>query len=424
MSNTDTSWFCSVLFNHIYSDAEGAWRTCCYEQRGLPGCGESTVYNTTPLQHFLSDKMNEYRRMTLNGEVPDVCTKCKRYEDEGIKSYRQIKNKNAHEVSEIVEHFKKTGEFKMIGRFLRIKVKIFGNYCNLTCFMCHPQNSSSRQSEFVKMTKKYDYDFLGKWGQPKSGLPSFETTLKYEEVIKEIESLAPHILDLQILGGEPLMMKNHYDLLDSLIKSGHSKEIGLIYVTNLTKLQHGNRNFLHYIDKFKSNSFAISIDGIDKRGEWIRNGLKFNEFIENLRIMKQSAERIQLAFTASNLSILYATEMYDYFTFEEGIEPVMDENIVTSPRMLDPRHLPDYLKEKLINDFENHAHSHQFKGLIQTLKHPRSDSKHRQGMKYIKTLNDFRKTNVGELFPELKDEIEAAEMDFYNDPEYYLREMG
>ena len=428
MNNIDTKygWFCSTLYRQIYSDIDGNWRPCCYGSKEHSREGEKTIYNTKPLEYFLSDEMNEYRRMTLSGEVPDVCVKCKRYEDQGFKSYRQMENEhpNIDDILGSADHFIKTGKIKFEKRFIYLKLKIFGNYCNLKCFMCHPHNSSSRQTELISMSKKYDYDFLKRWGQPKTKV-SIEKTLQYTEVIEEVIKMSPYIESLEIIGGEPLMMKNHYDLLDRLVETDHAKDIKLKYVTNLTKLKHGNRNFLHYIQKFKDSNFNISIDGIYERGEWLRYGLAFDEFIDNLNSLRDETNNISLAFTASNLSILYATEMYDYFTFEQRMRiKYMDRNIVTEPQMLDPRHLPDNLKQRLINEFENHVHAHKFKGLVELLKNPRDESLFDLGMKYIKTVNDFRKTNVGELFPELKQHIETAEMDFYNDPEHYLREMG
>ena len=429
MSNTLTDdpkygWFCSVLFNMMHSDASGVWRPCCYAKAGVDE--EKTIYDTTPLDYFLSEDMHRYRKMTLAGEVPPICIKCKEYEDRNTLSYRQMKNRH-HSVPALqpmVDKYMETGKLEFEGRFLRLKVKIFGNYCNLKCFMCHPINSSSRQTELMKMAKKYKYDFLGKWENQYRVEKSFETTLQYDEVIKEIESIAQHIHSLEIIGGEPLMMKSHYDLLDRLIESGESKNIDLLYVTNLTKLQHGNRNFLHYVDQFHGSKFVISLDGIEERGSWIRYGLDWNEFLENLDIMIEHGGKFDIAFTASNLSILYAIEMFEYFMFEKGLMPQMDENLVTTPKMLNPCHLPDKIKDKLIREFRAHPYSNEFDGLIETLKQPRNENLYRLGMKYIKTLNEFRGTNVSELFPELKDDIESAELDFYNDPEYYLREMG
>ncbi len=430
MSNTNTKgWFCSLLFNHIYSEATGQWTPCCRSKPQFANITR-TVYDTTPMEWFNSPEMNEYRKMTLNGEVPNVCIRCKNDEDAGITSYRQRSNQKpwTEDVIDIAERFRKTGELTLDKRVLHVKMKVFGNYCNLKCFMCHPKNSSSRQSELIKMSKHYDYDFLRKMEQEKDPSPSIEKTVTFNEIIEETVKIAPYIATLEIIGGEPLMMKSHYDLLDRLIEEDEAKDMELFYVSNITRLQYQGKNFLDYVNKFKQIRLVVSLDGIFEQVEWIRWGLNWDEFIENLNILKQYDNiKLSISFTCSVLSVFQATEMYDYFMFEQKVHTDMDVNIVSSPKWLDPRHLPDDIKDKLIADMESHPRKNEFISIINALKQERDEGLFNIGMKYIRSLKDYRnsnKLNVSELFPEVGKYIDNAELDFENDPEYRMSKMG
>ena len=45
-------------------------------------------------------------------------------------------------------------------------------------------------------------------------------------------------------------MKKHYEMLDALIESGHSKRIRIKYQTNLTKTKAGKHNIFKYVPHF------------------------------------------------------------------------------------------------------------------------------------------------------------------------------
>ena len=79
---------------------------------------------------------------------------------------------------------------------------------------------------------------------------------KTKGVNAQVLELAPYIRSIKIIGGEPLVMKKHYELLEKIIESGHAKHIYLKYQTNLTKTKKGRHNIFTYIPHFKNVSIA------------------------------------------------------------------------------------------------------------------------------------------------------------------------
>jgi hypothetical protein len=393
-------WFCSRLFNHVYSDTNGRWRPCCSANQLNNG---ASIHTHTPMEYFMSDEMNGYREMSLRGEVPPPCIRCKDREDNGVLSPRQTSNKFecAKDLQTIVNNFLETGQLKLQGRVLDLKLRIYGNYCNLKCFMCHPQNSSSRIVELKRMSGQYNYDFLARFGDMPEG-PSVEKTSKFDEMLDEIENIVDHIRSVEIIGGEPFMMNSHYECLNRLIETGQSRHVEILYVSNLTKLKHQQHNFRDYIGFFKRIKVSVSMDGIKDQAEWIRYGLNWEEFLNNLTILRTYDNvDIGLNFTSSLLSIMQVVETYDYFKQTQCIEMQLS-NIVTTPDLLHPKHLPDDIKQSLIDKMENRSDKETFISLVNALKMERSEKSFQLALKYIKFLNDHRKTNIEELFPDLE----------------------
>ena len=69
--------------------------------------------------------------------------------------------------------------------------------------------------------------------------------------VEQIVELAPYIRSIKVIGGEPLIMKKHYEMLDALIETGHAKDIRIKYQTNLTKTAKGKHSIFKYIPKFQ-----------------------------------------------------------------------------------------------------------------------------------------------------------------------------
>lgn len=215
------------------------------------------------------------------------------------------------------------------GEYTEIKLKYidirFSNLCNLKCRGCGPSLSSSWYDDYQKL-----YDFKSE--DPKVRSISNDSP-DFWKIFKNV------VLDAEEIyfgGGEPLITKEHFDLLRYLISIGKT-DVRLSYNTNLTTLTYGNHNLAELWSQFKDVNLGISIDDLGLRGEYFRSGTKWAVLENNLRILKDSYPLIRryVNCTVNLTNIYYLPELYEYLTAEK----VINENGFNINLLLDPNHL-------------------------------------------------------------------------------------
>ena len=104
---------------------------------------------------------------------------------------------------------------------------MYGNYCNLSCVMCQPHNSTTKSNELRD-----------------SGLSQFfhheqtsRTYSQWQETKKDVLDHI-HLIDkFHLTGGEPLLLPKHWELMME-IPDDMAKNISLTYDTNFTSLKY------------------------------------------------------------------------------------------------------------------------------------------------------------------------------------------
>jgi hypothetical protein len=157
-------------------------------------------------------------------------------------------------------------------------------------------------------------------------------------------------------GGEPLMMEEHYLILDELEKRGRF-DVRLIYNTNFTQTRLKTRSVFDYWRKFKSVSVGASLDDYGNRAEYIRKGTHWEEVEENRREMQRVCPSVDF-YVSPTLSIMNAWSLPDFHKYmvEQGFIKAQDLNVNI---LQDPAHYiieiatPEY-KERLRTKYLNH----------------------------------------------------------------------
>ena len=93
----------------------------------------------------MSPEMEDIRDKVLSGEKVEACKTCYKQEEVNPngESYRQRKiAQNRHNLPTYVDK-------------VNLKLRINGSYCNLSCYMCIPYNSSTRRNEMNKIYNKF-----------------------------------------------------------------------------------------------------------------------------------------------------------------------------------------------------------------------------------------------------------------------------
>ena len=100
-----------------------------------------------------------------------------------------------------------------------------------------------------------------------------------------VEENIDYLESVYFAGGEPLIMEEHYKILDLLLK--HNKyDINILYNTNLTQLSYKKYNVVDYWKKFSNITVGASIDLIGKQAGYVRSGTDYDELEENYESIK------------------------------------------------------------------------------------------------------------------------------------------
>ena len=207
--------YCDLPFEQQYVHMSGRVRICCATlENAKDSNGKEFNMDKDSLEQVWNSKyMKEVRKSMKNGKVLDACSKCVQQEERGYGSMR-VDNNKEHNLGLLDEN----GEMLQMPHTMELH---FGNVCNLKCKMCGQDYSNQIGKEILEIGKK-DADFLA-WVKQQSGNVnnwtdniSVEYTWFRDANIKDrlIEYVSRHIKTLTIIGGEPTVIPEFYELLD------------------------------------------------------------------------------------------------------------------------------------------------------------------------------------------------------------------
>jgi radical SAM protein with 4Fe4S-binding SPASM domain len=335
--------FCIYPWVHMHVEPTGQVYPCCgstYNEHSVIG---ST--NHTPLREIWNDKpLRDLRLRMLKNQPSQSCNRCYEQEASGFFSMRNSANKHHGHHIDRAESTKPDGtvdEFQMIYWDVR-----FSNLCNLKCRSCGHRFSSSWFQDQVQIAPGHDKNhkaliFAGK----------YETDL-WEQLIEHID----YVEQIYFAGGEPLMMDEHYRILEELERRGKF-DVRLIYNTNFTQIKLKDRLVFDYWRKFDSVSVGASLDAMGQRGEYIRKGTTWQEVENNRRLMIELCPRVDF-YVSATLSILNAWHVPDFHRdwCDQGlIEPKdLNINILTDPEFYRLDIAPSSYKQEIERKYRTH----------------------------------------------------------------------
>ncbi len=233
-------------------------------------------------EYIESDWLNGLKTSIAEGKVPNGCQMCFDRESRNLKSTRQSFLKYLNFDAEMIENFDPETVFS------RIELRS-SNLCNFKCRMCDASSSSEIQKENQK------YPIIEKFNSV--------TSVKFDEDSTNIEELKWFIDNYPIeqlcfTGGEPMLMKPYYQLMDHILEKGLNEKITLDLFTNCSVY---NPLFIDRMLQFKKVLFTMSIDGVGKTAEYQRHGTKWNVVENNM-----------LQYATMPVDIIYNTSISPY----------------------------------------------------------------------------------------------------------------
>jgi MoaA/NifB/PqqE/SkfB family radical SAM enzyme len=104
----------------------------------------------------------------------------------------------------------------------------------------------------------------------------------------DLDQHLDNIRYIEFTGGEPFMIREHFQLLQKLVDTGRASQVEIHYNTNGTQYpEEGEAIWKH----FKNVEIAISIDDVAERFEYQRTNAIWAEVVENVERFRQLRSR-------------------------------------------------------------------------------------------------------------------------------------
>jgi len=267
MDNKKT--ICAIPWMHLNFEPNGKVVPCCLTSHHNYFAGDLTTHSIEEIWN--SNNMKKLRKEMMNGERPKICDTCFNKEDVTGASGRVYHNRDFPDVLEKIPSITLED-----GTCTEMDLKYwdfrFSNLCNYKCRSCGPRYSSA----WVPDAKKL-------------GLADQEKVWNIETVDKKtnfdfLEDQMGNVKRIYFAGGEPLLMDEHWHILDELVTNKRF-DVKLSYNTNCSTLEYGKKNVIDYWKQWQLGKLEVwpSIDEIGERAELIRSGTVWSKVEENLK---------------------------------------------------------------------------------------------------------------------------------------------
>jgi len=409
--------FCEIPFMDLRSFSTGRYGVCCAVDDYL--VPDENITDENPMTYFQSPFMNKLRYDMIKspyspyGSVKEICKQCIDLEATGLHSIREPSEWYNRESTEELWINRDTGELnfdKKMGRSLKIKLNFYGNQCNLECYMCEPWSSTKRMEVYKKLPKRFhQVQKTKRYTEDAFKDICYVTEGRFEEISENLLKYSHLISMVEILGGEPALMKRHLNFLQRLVDSGDANDILLSYISNMTIL---SEEWISIIKEFKRKevwndkvvkgiTLQWSCDDIEERSDWIRYPSNWDSMVDNVKKFKEifPDALVKVTNTPSILSVLNVDKFYEkmkFIGFDED-DDIVFNNVLLFPDFLQIKHLPNTIKEKL----NNRLKGTELEFLLYYVNQERREDDFRLCIDYLYELDRIRGTNWTTVFPEL-----------------------
>lgn len=393
--------FCILPFVHACVWTNGKVQPCCinpfYELGSVKEKSLEDIFSSS------NPKLQSMRKQMIEGpDLPESCHRCSRPEKTyNALSYRNHSNKT---YGHLLDNIEFDNDNNVVTERISLWDVRFSNLCNLKCRTCDSINSSkiaeeeiSKEGRTVPIFRKA-YDDANDF---------------YDFFIKHIDTIE----EIYFCGGEPLLLAEHYKILDLLIE--HKKfNVLLRYNSNCTQLTFKDKNVVRdYWPLFSNIRLDASLEAGWEQLNYVRHGADWDTIVDNLRSIKNNCPHvvIQIGPVVGILNVFHIRRMHEFLIKEQIIYPDnIYYNICNYPVYYSITALPSNLKDKVKEHLTEYVQSVTALGAgsvvedevnkIITYMYSKDDSKYLDNFKDETARKDsFRNENFLEVFPEYKE---------------------
>lgn len=411
-----SSTVCAVPWMHLAFEPSGQVVPCCLTSTHNYFSGD--LKTMTLEEIWNSDNQKALRKDMIEGKEPAICSKCFDRERVTGESGRTFHNRDFPDVVAAIPDITEPD-----GTCTTMDLKYwdfrFSNLCNYKCRSCGPRYSSA----WVPDAKKIGFTDQEKvWS-----IDAVDDTTNFEFLDGQIDN----VKRIYFAGGEPLLMPEHWQILDMLVAKERF-DVKLSYNTNCSTLEYGKKNIIDYWSKWNFGKLEVwpSIDEIGERAELIRSGTVWPKVEENLKeLSKLSNIILRPGITVGVFNVFRLPEIVTHLV-DIGVlkkDPRTKRinydnffiNLLESPIYYHVEVLPDEFKEEIIKkinlfilDFNAQYDtdlSKHFKHILHELTKPFNLKAARKFISMTAKLDAIRNEDTYKTIPELIKVKEAVE---------------
>jgi MoaA/NifB/PqqE/SkfB family radical SAM enzyme len=342
---------CVIPWSNLAIQPDGCASFCCdapvlLTVDGRPGrLGQDTLEDL-----WNAEELVETRAAMARGERPETCRVCWKREAAGGVSRRLVMNDayarggGGLDVDALPLVGAQTG-YRLERRPDWFILEL-GNVCNLRCRSCDPLFSSRVAADHVQSawTAEGSAPLLGvgTGHRPEPAAPSSSVWFKDIDAMADmVASGAGENAMLSLIGGEPFLIKQTWQLLDALVKRGVSRHI---FVGLLTNGQQRSSRLAELAPRFRGLNVSVSIDGYGRLYEYLRHGGSWSKLVENLAWLRE-LPNVSVA-VVPTLQNANALDMSTLVRFLEQEQLSLTYNAVNWPSRLRPSNLPPSVRRR------------------------------------------------------------------------------
>ena len=397
--------YCIIPWIHLNTWPNGNVFQCCITDfRNHIG----NLKDNSMEEIWNNDYMRQLRLDLLDGKKPNSCSKCFEQEDMGIQSLRKSVNKNfKHHIDSTLATTTADGtntEFKLAYWDFR-----FSNLCNMKCRMC-----GGHLSSIWNLDEKAIY---GKASEPDIVVNTQNHSI--DDMYGILDQQLENVEEIYFAGGEPLIMDEHYYILEKLIEHGRT-DVRLRYNTNLLKIKYKKWDNHELWKHFDNVQVIASLDALAQRGEYIRKGTIWETVDKNMKtLIKNDHINFGISPTINLFNVQHVPEFVQY-VLDCGfdIHKLHLNNVLTNPTWYHINILPNELKQDIKNKYNKHLDSisdqstrdhlqQMYQSILIYLDSDMDNDKLYWNRKKFKTVTDtldtYRKETLCDVFPELRE---------------------
>jgi MoaA/NifB/PqqE/SkfB family radical SAM enzyme len=285
--------FCALPWMHLHVTTQLDVAPCCQADQTKPW---GNLEKHSVMDIINSQQANQMRLKMLAGVPCRECHNCYTMERNGQESQRIITNKKYNHLKQ--DFAKQTNTdgsistFKPLGLDLRLN-----NTCNLKCRTCDGRASSQIAYEEKKLFND------------STNLDRIPTRLSRSRVLDKVIGFLDHANTIYFAGGEPLLMHEHFAILEHLIRLGKT-DVRLAYNTNFTLPRYKDKNIFDIWKLFDNVRLSASLDGHGAVFEYVRHGASWPEVEQNLLTLRQQCPHVQFQ-VFSTISVFSAESVME-----------------------------------------------------------------------------------------------------------------